>query len=39
MRDYVDVPLVEQSELYDVVVMNGSSIARSWQSYQPERGV
>lgn len=35
MRDYVDVPLMEQSELYDVVVMNGVNPARAWQVSGP----
>ncbi len=35
LRDYVDVPLMEQSELYDVVVMNGTSPVRNWQLNVP----
>jgi hypothetical protein len=35
LRDFVDVPLMEQSELYDVVVMNGSAVARSWRVSSP----
>ena len=35
LRDYVDVPLMEQSELYDVVVMNGASPVRNWQLNVP----
>lgn len=30
LRDYVEVPLMEQSEQYDVQVMNGGNVARSW---------
>ena len=35
LRDYVDVPLMEQTEQYDVVVMNGSSPVRSWSTAIP----
>jgi len=35
MRDFVDVPLMEQSELYDVVVMNGANEVRNWQVSAP----
>ena len=31
MRDYVDVPLMEQSELYDVAVMQSGVAVRTWQ--------
>ncbi len=36
LRDFVDVPLSEQNELYDVVVMNGSATVRSWQVTTPQ---
>ncbi|MDX2095655.1 MAG: glycoside hydrolase TIM-barrel-like domain-containing protein [Alphaproteobacteria bacterium] len=32
LRDYVDVPLAEQSELYAVQVMLGDAVVRSWQA-------
>ena len=32
LRDYVDVPLMEQSEQYDIKLMNGSAVVRSWLS-------
>ena len=35
LRDYVDVPLMEQSELYDVVVMSGGAAVRTWQVTSP----
>ena len=35
LRDFVDVPLVEQSELYDVVVMNGAAVVRNWRVNSP----
>jgi hypothetical protein len=36
MRDFVDVPLMEQSEMYDVVVMNGANPVRSWRVATPQ---
>ncbi len=35
LRDYVDIPLMEISEQYDVVVMNGGVVARSWLATSP----
>lgn len=35
LRDYVDVPLMEQFEQYEINVMNGSAIARSWVTNAP----
>ncbi|MEJ0009873.1 MAG: glycoside hydrolase TIM-barrel-like domain-containing protein [Alphaproteobacteria bacterium] len=35
-RDYVDVPLMEQSEAYDVAILSGSTVVRSWQVASPE---
>ncbi|MBX9726274.1 MAG: phage tail protein, partial [Rickettsiales bacterium] len=35
LRDYVDVPLAEQSELYDVKVMNGAAVVHSWRVSSP----
>ncbi len=35
MRDYVDVPLMEHGELYDVVIINGGTVVRSWQVSTP----
>ena len=35
LRDYVDVPLAEQTELYDVQVMNGSTVAHQWRVSSP----
>ena len=32
LRDYVDIPLNEVSELYDISVLNGSTVVRSWQT-------
>lgn len=32
LRDYVDVPLMEQSERYDVQLMSVATILRSWQA-------
>lgn len=32
MRDFVDIPLMEQGELYDIRVLNGSTVVRSWQT-------
>lgn len=31
LNDFVDVPLNEASELYDISVMSGSTVVRSWQ--------
>lgn len=31
MRDYIDVPLMEQAELYEIRVYSGGNIIRSWQ--------
>lgn len=31
MRDFIDVPLVEQNELYDVQVLNGTTQVRNWR--------
>ncbi|OYW14036.1 MAG: hypothetical protein B7X02_00895 [Rhodospirillales bacterium 12-54-5] len=35
LRDYVDIPLNEASELYDISVLNGSTVVRSWQTSIP----
>lgn len=35
LRDYVDVPLMEQSELYDVELLNGSLVVRNWRVAVP----
>jgi hypothetical protein len=35
LRDYVDVPLAEQRELYDVQVLNGASVVHSWRVNGP----
>lgn len=35
LRDYVDVPLMEQVELYDVAVMSGGAAVRTWQPSSP----
>ena len=35
LRDYVDVPLMEQSELYDVVVLDSGVAVRTWQVSSP----
>lgn len=35
MRDYVDVPLMEQAELYDLELMSGSTVVRSWRLATP----
>ena len=32
LRDHVDVPLMEQAEAYDVRVMSGTTVKRSWQA-------
>jgi hypothetical protein len=34
LRDYVDVPLMEQSEQYDVSIMSGATVVRSWLTNQ-----
>lgn len=34
-RDFIDAPLSEQSEMYDVQVMNGAVVARRWQVASP----
>lgn len=31
LRNYVDVPLMEESERYDVAIYNGATLLRSWQ--------
>lgn len=31
IRDYIDIPLIENSEQYDVAVMSGSTVLRSWR--------
>lgn len=35
LRDYVDVPLMEQSELYDVEILSGGSVIRHWRVTAP----
>jgi len=35
LRDYVDVPLMEQSEAYDVAILNGTQVARQWRVNRP----
>lgn len=35
LRDYVDVPLVEQVEAYDVRIMNGAQVLRTWRLSSP----
>jgi hypothetical protein len=35
MRDFVDVPLVEQSELYELEILNGANVVRSWRVTTP----
>ena len=34
-RDLVDVPLMEQSEAYDVAIMDGVTVKRSWRVVSP----
>ncbi|MES2983898.1 MAG: glycoside hydrolase TIM-barrel-like domain-containing protein [Pseudomonadota bacterium] len=31
LRDYVDIPLMEQSEQYDVTILSGSTVVRNWR--------
>lgn len=35
LRDNVDIPLVEQNEQYDVAVLSGSTVKRSWRVSSP----
>ncbi len=35
LNDYVDVPLREQSEVYDVAILSGGVAVRSWQVTSP----
>lgn len=35
LRDYVDVPLMETRELYDVTLMSGVTMLRNWQVTSP----
>ena len=35
LRDYVDVPLMEASEVYDVAIISGGNTVRSWQVTSP----
>ena len=35
LRDYIDVPLKEAAELYDVIVYNGASEKRHWRLTNP----
>ncbi len=35
LRDYVDVPLLEQDERYDVKIYSGSTLLRSWRVSVP----
>jgi hypothetical protein len=37
LRDLVDIPLMEQSEMYELVVYNGSTVVRSWQVTGPSQ--
>jgi hypothetical protein len=35
LRDYVDIPLMEQYEQYDVKIYSGSTLLRSWRVNSP----
>ncbi|MFM9889788.1 MAG: glycoside hydrolase TIM-barrel-like domain-containing protein [Rickettsiales bacterium] len=35
LRDYIDIPLNEQSEMYDVAVLAGSVVKRNWRVTSP----
>jgi hypothetical protein len=37
LRDYVDIPLNETTELYDINVLSGASVVRSWQANAPSQ--
>lgn len=36
LRDYIDIPLMEQNEQYEVAVMSGATVLRSWRVTSPE---
>lgn len=35
MRDYIDIPLMEQAELYEISVMSGATALRTWRVSSP----
>jgi hypothetical protein len=34
-RDFIEIPLLEESEVYDVAIMSGSLVLRSWRVTTP----
>ena len=37
LRDYIDIPLNEALELYDISVLSGTTVIRSWQTVLPSQ--